>query len=322
MKKSKEKQYDIHEDYQGLPRITLNFFSVQIPIINGLHAIIRKFSALNLPKDVLSKTIKIDREDGPPIKSIMFEPRDKQGKKPLLVYFHGGGFAITYSKKHIEFCRKYAIQTGCSVMLVDYRLTPMNGFPKPFNDGYTSLEWAISNADTLNIDKSKIAVGGDSAGGCIAAGVAQKSLDNNLKLCGQLLVYPALDYRCITESANIYKDVPIWNSESNRRMWKAYLGNSSPWAIPEYASPGLRENLFGLPDTYIETAEFDPLRDEGKLYSEKLTSANVVVTTNNTKKTVHGYDSWGKSNKYSQRAFIARIEFLKKIFSKPLIDQS
>lgn len=315
MEKNKNKYFDIDEDYQGLPRITLDFNSLQIPIINALHTVSRGVASVFHSKDIATKKVDIKRDNEATLKAVIFEAKNITEKRPLLIYFHGGGFAITYTKKHIEFCKQYAKQANCSVLLVDYRLSPKNRFPKAFNDGYSSLEWTIKNAGKLNIDQSKIAIAGDSAGGCIAAGVTQKAIDHGINICGQLLIYPALDCRCISESANKYHNVPIWNTESNRRMWKAYLGNIPIWNIPKYASPGLTKNLFGLPKTYIETAEFDPLRDEGILYAKRLSASNITTIKNHTKNTVHGYDSWGKSNVYSKRAFKERTSFLNTIFS-------
>lgn len=316
MKKINNKKYDIDKDYQDLPKITLNFNSLQIPVINGFYTLIRSVHSTFPSKDIASKTVHIQRKGESTLKAVIFEPKDIIKNRPLLIYFHGGGFAITYSKKHVDFCKLYAKQARCSVMLVDYRLSPKNRFPKALDDGYSSLKWSIYNSNFLNIDNSKIAIAGDSAGGAIAAGVTQKAIDNGINICGQLLIYPALDCRCISDSSKKYDDVPIWNAESNRRMWKAYLGSIPLWNIPKYASPGLTKSLFGLPETYIETAEFDPLRDEGIHYAKRLSASNITVTQNDTKHTVHGYDSWGKSNIYSKHALKERTEFLVKIFTK------
>ncbi|MFT5484277.1 MAG: acetyl esterase, partial [Halieaceae bacterium] len=136
---------------------------------------------------------------------------------------------------------------------------------------------------------------------------------NLIKLCGQMLIYPVLDNRCETPSASEFVDVPLWNAVSNRRMWKMYLKRFPLGSAPDYAAPGLGE-LCDLPATYIETAEFDPLRDEGLNYAQALTASNNPPTINETRGTVHGYDSIEKSD-ISIASMKKRIAFLKAVFA-------
>ncbi|MCL4104232.1 UNVERIFIED_CONTAM: hypothetical protein GTU68_035094 [Idotea baltica] len=233
---------------------------------------------------------------------------------PCLIYYHGGGFAMTYGGPHINMCQRYADETGCTVVFVDYRLMPKHPFPGGVDDCYLVLEWVLDNAQRLGIDSSRIAVGGDSAGGALAASVSQMSLDRGTeKLCGQMLIYPVADSECKTRSATEFTDTPIFNSISNHRMWQAYLCNYVESGIPKYASPIHRENFSGLPPAYVETAEFDPLHDEGLAYAERLGEAGISVEVNDTKGTVHGYDAVAKTA-ISEDSMHRRIAFLKAVF--------
>jgi acetyl esterase/lipase len=236
-------------------------------------------------------------------------------KLPAILYYHGGAFVLTYASTHVEAVDYYAQQAKCRVFMVDYRLAPQHVFPRSFNDCYAALEWLHRNADELGVQPDKIAVMGDSAGGCFSAAVAQKALDENkIRLCGQVLIYPSLDWQCNTYSARTYLDAPMFNGVANKKMWQIYLRDYTGLPVPQYASPADRKNLAGLPRAYVETAEFDPLRDEGLTYAERLKTDGVEVTLHETKGTVHGYDTVPESE-ITKDTFKRRIAFLQSIFS-------
>jgi acetyl esterase/lipase len=235
-------------------------------------------------------------------------------KLPALLYYHGGAFVLTYTSMHVANIQQYANRVGCSVFLVDYRLAPQHLFPKGFEDCYAALEWVVDKAEWLHVDATRIAVMGDSAGGCFAAGVAQKAFDEKrIHLCGQALVYPAIDNSCSTFSATEFTDAPVFNGVANKKMWQVYLSGYSANNVPAYAAPANRQDLSGLAPTYVETAEFDPLRDEGQAYAKRLQEAGVAVTEHNPKGTVHGYDML-KRNHLTEEAIKLRCEFLKSLF--------
>ena len=195
-------------------------------------------------------------------------------------------------------------------MIVQYRLAPKYPYPTPVEDSYAALRWTFENAGKLNVVKDKIAVGGDSAGGTLAAAVCQLARDRGAeKPCFQLLVYPATDRRMETESNLKYTDTPMWNSSLSRKMWPAYLKNTN---IPDiaYASPMEAESLDNLPQAYVETAEFDCLHDEGIALYNKLNELNIKCFLNDTLSTIHGYDVCFK-HPIVVDSFNRRIEFLK-----------
>jgi acetyl esterase/lipase len=128
-----------------------------------------------------------------------------------------------------------------------------------------------------------------------------------------MLVYPVLDNSCSTPSATEFVDVPLWNANSNRNMWKMYLSAGPGGEAPPYAAP-VHGQMRDLPPSYVETAEFDPLRDEGLRYVEKLRQAGIRVETNETKRTVHGYDA-NASSDIARQSMLARINFLNEAFT-------
>ena len=305
------KKYDIHPDFARFPVFTLKFRTLTLWFINLLTKL---QCALVRRRLRLAVTVHhLPRPDGTRLKVFRMKPEGAAEPAPALVYYHGGAFAITYASLHLKNCERYAREAGCIVIFVDYRLAPRFRFPAGFDDCYRSLRWVVDNAGNLGIDPERIAVGGDSAGGALAAGVAQRARDEGLvKLCGQMLVYPVLDNTCSTPSATDFVDVPLWNARSNRNMWDMYLRPFPAAKAPLYAAPG-HGALRGLPLSYVETAEFDPLRDEGLRYIDKLRQAGVAVQVNETKRTVHGYDAIAGSD-IARQSLLARINFLNEAF--------
>jgi acetyl esterase len=213
---------------------------------------------------------------------------------PVLVYFHGGGWVLGDLETHDATCRALANAAGCMVIAVGYRLAPEHKFPTAAEDCYAATKWAVLNAAALGGDPTRIAVGGDSAGGNLAAVVAQMASDRGApSLVFQLLVYPVTNYAFDTESyrANaegylLTKDAMVW-------FWNHYLQNESDGQNP-YASPLRGQHLRNLPPALVITAEYDPLRDEGAAYAAKLREAGVPVTHTDYPGMIHGFFSMTK----------------------------
>ena len=304
-------QYDIHPDFRKFPRITIGFSAPAMFLVNLLMRLQCFFAVRKLSLKV--DNYRHQRTDGTHLDILTMTPPGIDKFAPALIYYHGGGFGISYSSLHLQNCERYAIEAGCIVVFVDYRLGPKHPFPFGFDDSYDALQWTIERAEVLGIDPRRIALGGDSAGGALAAGVAQKARDTDLTApCAQLLIYPVMDNSCSTPSATEFDDVPLWNAKSNRNMWQMYLARYPEGETPLYAAPGLGDAQ-GLPSSYVETAEFDPLRDEGKAYASKLTSASIDVVRNDTLQTIHGYDGMAK-NAIAKESMLQRIAFLKDNF--------
>ncbi len=250
---------------------------------------------------------------GAEIEVLLIEPREIKGELPCLVYYHGGGFFFGAGGYHYKYAKEYALKTPCKVAMAQYRLAPKNPHPTPVEDCYAALRWAFENAEELGIDRTKIGVGGDSAGGALAAAVCQMARDRNTDLpCLQMLIYPVTDRRMQTESNRKYTDTPMWNSKLSVKMWKGYTPNAD---VPDiaYASPMQAIRFDGLPQAYVEVAEFDCLRDEGIAYAEALRAAGAKVELNELKGTMHGFDIAEKAE-ISKRAVQVRVERLKSAF--------
>ena len=235
-----------------------------------------------------------DREIAGPAGKIplrLYTPEGK-GPFPVLVYFHGGGWVIGDIESHDAVCRSLTNAAGCITVSVDYRLAPEHKFPAAPEDCYAATQWAAHNASTFNGDPTRLAVGGDSAGGNLAAVVSLMARDRGGPgLVYQLLIYPATDYYLpgtpsIQENGDGYmltRDDMIW-------FLGHYLSSEADIQHP-YAFPLQAKDLSGLPPAMVITAEFDPLRDEGEMYAAKLEQAGVAVTTKRYHGTIHGFFS-------------------------------
>jgi acetyl esterase len=215
------------------------------------------------------------------------------GPLPLLVFFHGSGFVLCSLDTHDGICRNLCAGAGCIVVSVDYRLAPEAKFPAPLDDCVFATRWAADHADELGADGSRIAIGGDSAGGNLAAATALRLRDEGgPALCGQLLIYPVTDfhtpgtasYRDNAEGYGLTRDTMIW-------FWNHYLADPADATNP-YASPLRATILARLPPALVVTAEFDPLRDEGEAYAEQLRAAGVPARMSRWDGMNHGFFFW------------------------------
>jgi len=208
---------------------------------------------------------------------------------PCLVYFHGGGWVIGDIETHDNVCRNLALQAQCAVISADYRLAPEHPFPAPLEDCYAVTSWAVNNAAALDIDASRIAVGGDSAGGNLSACISLKARqENGPRLVHQLLIYPVTDAALDTESYAANGEGYMLTKDGMQWFFNHYLGESADRFDPLVA-PLRATDLAGLPAATIITAEFDPLRDEGEAYGSKLQAAGVDTVVRRYDGMIHGF---------------------------------
>ena len=217
---------------------------------------------------------------------------DGRGPFPVLIYFHGGGWVICNLDTHDSLCRHLATRISCVVVSVDYRLAPEHKFPAAAEDAYAATEWVALNADHLKVDPNRIAVGGDSAGGNLAAVTAIIARDKaGPPLVHQLLVYPATDLSSM--DSNSYREHGqdyILTKDSMEYYVSHYLAREED-ALDPHASPLLASDLGGLPPALIITAEFDVLTDEGEAYANRLKKAGVPVKYTCYKGMIHAFFS-------------------------------
>ncbi len=216
---------------------------------------------------------------------------DAPESRPLVVYFHGGGFVFCSIDTHDGTCRRLANAAGAVVMSVEYRLAPEHCFPAPLEDCYAATAWAHEHADALGADASQLVVAGDSAGGNMAAATALVARDRGgPPVTQQVLIYPVIDSGCDTPSFTENADGYFLEGDTMRWFWSQYLGNGGDGSDP-HASPCRAADHSGLPPAVVITAEFDPLRDEGEAYAEMLRAAGVPVTSARYDGMIHGFVS-------------------------------
>lgn len=209
---------------------------------------------------------------------------------PLVVFFHGGGWTVNDLDTHDRLCSILAKSSGSAVFSIDYRRSPESKYPSPVEDAYTAFRWAVDNSRSLGASSVATAVAGDSSGGTLAAAVSLLARDRHgPRITFQLLLYPALDYvHPLTDSYVKRGEGYSLNKEFMEWSWNNYLPEQWDRNDP-YLFPLRSDDLKGLPKTLILTAEFDPLRDEGVAYAERLKSANVSVEHWHVEDQMHGF---------------------------------
>jgi len=213
---------------------------------------------------------------------------------PTLIYFHGGGWVLGDLDSHDVVCRTLANDAGCCVVSVDYRMGPEDKFPAAVDDSAAAVAWIASQADSLGIDPTRLAVGGDSAGGNLAAVMALMARDGKLpNLCYQLLIYPVTDltgsqlsFQRISQGLPLTTATMLWFREHYVRG----EADHTDWR----ASPLYATTLEGTPPAFVLTVSHDPLADEGILYAKRLEQAGVRVTHLHMSDQIHGFITMGK----------------------------
>jgi acetyl esterase len=255
-----------------------------------LDAIIGPFNA---EVDTTGLTIE-DREipgpeGAPPVPIRVYRPEGVATDRPALLTIHGGGFMMGSIEMEHAGATDLARHLSAVVVSVEYRLAPEHPFPAGVEDCYTALVWLAGHAAELGVNAARIAVGGQSAGGGLAAAVALLARDRGgPALCFQFLGIPELDDRLETASMRAFVDTPMWHRSNAELSWQYYLGAAHGGDVSPYAAPARAADLSGLPPAYVTTMEFDPLRDEGITYALRLLQAGVSVELHNFPGTFHG----------------------------------
>ena len=224
------------------------------------------------------------------------------GSLPTLIYYHGGGFVIGNIETHDSTCRRLANKSRCQVISIDYRLSPEHPFPAPIDDGIAAFRHVRDNAAALGADPKRLAVGGDSAGGAIAAVVCQTMRD--AKEAGpafQMLIYPATDSSRETGARTAFAEGYFLTKALMDWFWDAYVPAGTDLTDLRL-SPLLAKDFTGLPPAFVLTAGFDRLRDEGRAYADRLIDAGVKTTYVNYPGTIHGFFSLTRFLKQGLRA--------------------
>jgi acetyl esterase/lipase len=211
------------------------------------------------------------------------------GGRAALLDIHGGGFTSGSVEMEHGMCVSVARQLGIVAATVEYRLAPEHPFPAGVEDCYAALCWLHDAADEFGVDRDRIGVGGQSAGGGLTAGTVLLARDRGgPAVCFQFLGIPELDHRLETASMRTFTDTPMWSHPQAVLSWQRYLGPDHTGDVSPYASPSIAPDVSGHPPTYVTTMEFDPLPDEGILYALRLMEAGVPVELHSFPGTFHG----------------------------------
>lgn len=231
-------------------------------------------------------------EGAPEVPVRIYKPEGLDGTVPGILHIHGGGFVVGNLDSELGACLVLVRELGVVVVSVDYRLAPETPFPGALEDCYAALTWMHDQAAELQVDPARVAVLGMSAGGGLSAATALLARDRGgPAICFQYLGIPELDDRLDTPSMRDFVDTPMWNRPNAELSWDAYLGDAYQRGadnVPYLAAPARAEDLTGLPPAYVNTMEFDPLRDEGIEYGLRLLQAGVQTELHNFPGTFHG----------------------------------
>jgi len=221
---------------------------------------------------------------------------------PTLIYYHGGGFVIGTLETHDSTCRRMCNVSGLQVIAIDYRLAPEHPFPVPVDDAVAAFKHIAANAAAFDTQADKLAVGGDSAGGNLAAVICQVQKQSGGAMPSfQLLIYPATDNHSESASRRELGDGYFLTTALMKWFFDHYAPKGVDRTDPRI-SPLFTRDLSGLPPAFVLTAGFDPLRDEGKAYAERLMQAGIKVTYTNYPGTIHGFFSLTRFLKQGVRA--------------------
>jgi acetyl esterase/lipase len=267
---------DFHPDLRKIARYIPK--QVVTPVTLPVLRMVTRLQGKHVPDDVEVLTL----SSGVGVR--LFRPVGAGAPGPALLWIHGGGYIIGTAAQDDMLCRRFARELGATVVSVDYRLAPEHPYPAPVEDCYSALTWL---ATLPSVDPTRVAIGGASAGGGLAATLAFFARDRGeVPVVAQLLVYPMLDDRTVERDGLDHPGLRLWNQSSNKFGWAAYLGD----ADRAVAVPARREDLSGLPPAWIGVGTLDLFHHEDLVYAERLRSAGVSCEVEVVDGAFHGFD--------------------------------
>lgn len=287
-----------------LPLTATSFTQAKLPVVRFLFRIPTKPGR--------GVTVVGRRVGEPAVPVSITTPDVRLTPSPGLLYLHGGGYVVGSPRFEAAGAGLLARELGVVVVAPAYRLAPEHPFPAGLDDSMTALRWMRDNADALGVDADRIAVIGASAGGGMAAAVAQRAHDEGIGLRAQVLVYPMLDDRSALRDDHAGRGRFAWTPESNRFGWTAYLGHAPRSSdAPEYASPARRSDLSGLAPAWIGVGDLDLFYDEDVAYAQRLQRAGVPCELVTVPGMYHGADGVAGKAPSMQRFRAATVDYLR-----------
>lgn len=242
-------------------------------------------------------------EGAPDVMVRIYEPEGRPQTLPALLWIHGGGYVLGSVEGDDLKGKVLALTLNCVVASVEYRLAPEHPFPAHLEDCYAALKWLAGKTGQLGINPERIAIGGASAGGGLAAGLGLLARDRGeIDLCYQLLIYPMIDDSNVEQAGPGVADAPLWTRANNLVGWRSYLGQEpGSEDVSLYAAPTRAEDVSGLPPTYIGVGTPDLFRDEDIVYAQRLMQAGVPTELHVYADGFHGFDGFAVESDAAQR---------------------
>ncbi|MBL8771866.1 MAG: alpha/beta hydrolase [Phenylobacterium sp.] len=260
------------------------------------------------PADVARTDLEVRTIPGPAgapgVEVLIYRPREGAGARPCILHIHGGGFVTGDARGQEAAHRRLAAQLGCAIVSVNYRLAPETVFPGAVEDCYAALSWVMAEADELGVDRARVGVMGESAGGGHAAALALLARDRGEhRLAFQHLIYPMIDDRtCVAADPHPFVGDYVWTREANRFGWESLLGHPPGRDdVSPYAAPARAQDLAGLPPTYLATAALDLFLEENLEFARRLTRAGVPVELHVYPGAFHGFQ-WAAASDVARTA--------------------
>lgn len=251
-------------------------------------------------------------EGDPDVFVRIYQPESRPEALPALLWIHGGGFVLGNVAGDDLKAKGLALALNCVVASVEYRLAPEHPFPAPLEDCYAALKWLANNAGDFGINPARIAIGGASAGGGLAAGLGLLARDRGeVDVCYQLLIYPMIDDTNVAQASAAVPDTPLWTRANNLIGWRCYLGHEpGSEGVSPYAAPTRVQDVSGLPPTYIGVGTPDLFRDEDIAYAQRLMQAGVPTELHVYADGFHGFDGFAPESDAAQRFSGEQIKLL------------
>lgn len=266
------------------------------------------------PTEGVTVTKKLIKTNDAEVPLYIYQPKGSDMEKPGLLWIHGGGFIMGNAEN--DFAAEFSKHLNATVVSVDYRLAPEHPFPAGLNDSYAALLWMREHAKELGINTNRIAVGGDSAGAGMAAGLVLRNRDEKgPRIAVQFLLYPMLDNLHDTPSGSI-EDYPVWNRQTSFNAWEMYLNGTPGAKASPYASAARAKNVSGLPRTFITTGTVDLFRDEIIDYAQRLMAAGVPTQLAVFPGVYHGAQAFVPGAPVSQQMINTYMKALEEVLNE------
>jgi len=284
----------------------------RLPVLEARTAYTLRAEVLELPRARLERVedLRVPTLDGAALPARLYA--SSRERLPVLLYLHGGGFTIGNLETHDSLCRQLALRSGAAVLALDYRLAPEHRFPTAVNDSWAAMKWLGEQGEALGLDSTRLAVGGDSAGGTLAAVAALHARDIGLRLALQLLITPGTTAHQDTPSHRQFANGFLLDAEGIAWFFEHYIAREdrSDWRF----APLNADDVEGVAPACVILAECDPLVDEGVAYADKLRAAGVAVDLELYRGVTHDFIKMARSLPEAGRAMDAAAAALKKAF--------